>query len=173
VSPGTKAASVTTTAILALLLGAFSQWPTHEEPRNALIRLSWRTEPARIEECRRLTPEELAEIPAHMRRAEECVGDFVDYVLTADIDGTELLVDTISPSGLRRDRPVYVLRDLPVDPGTHRLAVTFSPLVPAGAPSPAAGFTPLRLEDEVSLDEGEIALVTLDVSETLVRRGGR
>lgn len=160
------------TVVFAVVLAAFSQWPVHEEPEGAVVRLSWRMEAVRVEECRTLTDEELADVPAHMRRAEECVGDFVDYELILAIDGQEALVDTVAPSGLRRDRPVYVLHDRPVEAGRHRVEVTFSALVPADYES-EDGPTTLRWSGDMALEPGEVGLVTLGPSgRQLVRVGG-
>ncbi|MDX1646566.1 MAG: hypothetical protein R3304_05445 [Longimicrobiales bacterium] len=164
-------ASILVTVALTVALGALSQWPVHQEPDEAVVRLSWRTEPVRVEECRALTEEELAGVPAHMRRTEECVGGFVDYALTLAIDGRQALTDTLAPSGLRRDRPVHVLHDETVDPGKHRVEVTFSALVPAEDPRREDGSVTLRWSGQMSLEPGEIGLVTLGPSQSrLVHR---
>lgn len=161
------------TVAFTVVLAAFSQWPVHEEPEGAVVRLSWRMEPVRVEECRTLTDEELADIPAHMRRSEECVGEFVDYELVLAVDGRNALADTIAPSGLRRDRPVYVLHDESVDAGRRRVEVTFSALVPADYVS-EDGPTTLRWTGEMALEPGEVGLLTLGPAERrLVRVEGR
>lgn len=167
-----KLASGVVTVVLAVVLAAFSQWPVHEEPEGAVVRLSWRLEAVRVEECRTLTDEELADVPAHMRRAEKCVGDFVDHELILAIDGQEVLIDTVAPSGLRRDRPVYVLHDRPVEAGRHRVEVTFSALLPADYVS-EDGPTTLRWAGDMALEPGEVGLVTIGpAGRQLVRAGG-
>jgi hypothetical protein len=107
-----KLLAAAVTAGIGVLIALLSQWPVERASGDSIIRLSWRTEPLRAEECRTLTEEELAAVPAHMRRAQECVGEYVDYELSVTVDGVSR-VDTLSPSGLRHDRPVYVLRDVP------------------------------------------------------------
>ena len=166
-----KLASAVVTVVLCVALAAFSQWPVHEEPDGAVVRLSWRMEPLRVEECRTLTDEELADVPAHMRRTEECTGGTVDYELVLTIDDREALVDTVAPSGLRRDRPVYVLHDQAVSAGRHHVAVAFSALVPADYVS-EDGPTTLRWTGEMDLEPGEVGLVTLGSSERRLVRAG-
>lgn len=166
-----KLLSGSLTLAFVVVLGAFSQWPVHEEPEGAVVRLSWRMEPVRVEECRTLTDEELADVPAHMRRAEECVGDFVDYELVLVVDGREALVDTIAPSGLRRDRPVYVLHDESVEAGRRRVEVSFSALLPADYVS-EDGPTTLRWTGSMALEPGEVGLVTLGPAERQLVRVG-
>lgn len=170
---GQKLASALVTVALLAITAGLSQVPTRSADGDALVRLSWRTEPIRVEECRTLTEEELAEVPAHMRRTEECTGYFVDYEVRLEIDGQEPTVDTIAPSGLRRDRPVYVLRDRPIPPGRHSVTVTFSALVPE---SFEPDDRPVTLEWAGSMDlgPGEVGLVTLDDrGRSLVRETGR
>jgi hypothetical protein len=167
--PQKLGATVVSAAIL-LVIAALSVVPTSQaEPDEALVRLSWRLQGVAVEECRTLTAEELAGIPAHMRRTEECTREIVDYELrVAGVPAGEL-VDTVSPSGVRRDRPVYVFRDLAVNPGTYDVEITFSALVPDDF---AADGRPLTYSwgGRISLSPAEVALVTLnDSGEKLVR----
>lgn len=171
-SPAAKVASGAVTVVLAVALAGASQWPVDRPSDDAFVRLSWRADPVPVEECRTLTEEELEAIPTHMRRTEECVGGFVDYELALEIDDRVVLLDTIAPSGLRRDRPVYVLRDEPVAPGRHDVGVTFRALVPDDF---RLEERPVRLEwaGQMTLEAGEVGLVSLDPSgRTLERRTG-
>lgn len=164
-------AASATTIVLVVAMAAMSQLPLSDDPSSAFVRLSWRTEPIRVEECRALTEEELAEVPAHMRRSEECTGYFVDYEVRVLLDDRGTVVDTVAPSGLRRDRPIYVLRDLPVPPGRHSVAVTFSALVPDDY-EPEDGPVTLEWSGEMELDPGEVGLVTVDeTGRSLIRAG--
>lgn len=158
---GQKLASALVTIALVAVTAGLSQVPMISADGDAFVRLSWRTEPIRVEECRTLTEEELAEIPAHMRRTEECTGYFVDYEVRLEIDDLEPLIDTVAPSGLRRDRPIYVLRDRPVHPGRHSVEVSFTALVPESFEPDDAPIT-LEWSGAMELGPGEVGLVTLD-----------
>jgi len=90
------------------------------------LRLSWSARPERIEVCRQLTDEELAKREEHMRQRVECEGGFATYALRIDVDGKVLGESVIHGAGLRRDRPLYVLKDYPVPPGQHQVRVTLT-----------------------------------------------
>lgn len=170
---GQKLATAFVTTALVAITAGLSQVPMSSADGDALVRLSWRTEPIRVEECRTLTQEELAEVPAHMRRTEECTGYFVDYEITLEIDDLEPMIDTIAPSGLRRDRPIYVLRDRPVPPGRHSVEVSFTALVPESFEPDDAPVT-LEWSGPMELGPGEVGLLTLDeTGRALLRVDGR
>jgi hypothetical protein len=136
-------------------------------PAEALVRLSWRARSERVQECRQLSAAEIAALPEHMRRTEECEGRVLPYRLRVTLDGREMADALVRGGGARGDRPVYVFRDLPVAPGEHRLSVHF---VRQGGPathhaeagrrlsSPAR----LELEEEFTLAAGQVLLVTYD-----------
>ena len=164
------AAMVVVSAVMLVSLAWLSQIRVSTDPGVSIVRLSWRTEAINVETCRVLSEEELARVPAHMRRAEECEGRRVDYEVALAIDGIVMVTDTVSPAGARRDRPVYVFHDQPVQPGTHSVAVGFMALVPADYD---VGDQSMRLEwaESVTLSPGQIALVTLDPEgRRLIRR---
>lgn len=114
----------------ALLVGvaALSRVPyaTHDTER-ALLRLSWRARGERIERCRRATPAELADVPAHMRREVICEGAQVaPYRLRVSVDGRQLADGIVAGSGVAGDRPIYLLREFVLSPGAHRVQVVFA-----------------------------------------------
>ena len=117
------------TVALALLAGvaALSRIPytTHDAGR-ALLRLSWRARGERIERCRRATAEELANVPAHMRREVICEGVRVaPYRLRVVVDGRTLADGVVAGTGVAGDRPIYLLREFELRPGAHNLQVAF------------------------------------------------
>ncbi len=159
------AAALALAALAAV--GALSQLPyTAERATHAVIRLAWRARGERVEECRRLTPEELARIPAHMRREEECVGRLLPYRLQVTLDGSRAVDQLVQAAGARHDRPLFVFRELPVSPGQHALAVTFTHegTLPAGARAEEEAERPLRLvlDTIVTLTARRALLVTYD-----------
>jgi len=137
---------------------------------DALLRLSWRVPGTMVEECRTRTDEELARLAPHMRTPQVCTGRGADYELRLSLDGGEVVLDTIRPAGARHDRPVYVFREVAVNPGVHEVAVAFRALVsttfdPGDRPIEYAWGGHLRL------GPAEIGLVTLaDSGDSLVLR---
>lgn len=112
---------------LAWLLAASSGVNAPWHPAGATeLRLSWSARPERIETCRELSDAELAERPAHMQRRIECVGGSATYDLTVTVDDAVLDDEVIHGSGLRQDRPIFLLRRYPLVEGEHRVRVTFT-----------------------------------------------
>lgn len=134
-------------------------------PARSVLRLSWRVAAPRAEVCRELGAEELEELPVHMRREEICEGRVLPYRLRVLVDGTVRADAELRPSGAREDRPLYVFRELELEPGAHRITVTFErDSLPEGA-SRGSGDDrrpPRRLSFRrtLRLAAGEVALVT-------------
>lgn len=93
---------------------------------SARLRLSWSARPERIEVCRVLSAEELATREVHMRQRLECEGTTASYLLRVEVDGATVGESVIRGSGLRHDRPLYLLRDYAVSAGRHRIRVSFT-----------------------------------------------
>lgn len=176
---------VAVAAILAAAIAAGSRFPWTGEGETAIVRLSWRARGEKVEECRPLTEREQADLPVHMRRSEICEGRVLPYALRVAIDGKVVVSDMLHGAGAREDRPVYVFREIRVEPGIHSLRIDFERLGPGvavrreareDAPgSDEAGedharpeihdapSTPsLSLETRIALDPREVVLVTHD-----------
>jgi hypothetical protein len=164
-----KVAPLLVSAGLALATAWLSFAPAPDVSGDAVIRLSWRTQPIRVEQCRTLGAEELEALAAHMRQPEECTGAFAEYELRLVVDGAER-VDTIAPSGLRRDRPIYVFRDEAVATGAHTVSVRFAAIIPDGV-SPVEPPAVLEWSGSFDLAPYEIALITQNsAGSSLLRR---
>ena len=146
---------------------------------QGLIRLSWRAlgEQARV--CRRVAPEELARMPVHMRQEEVCTRHILPYHLRVWIDSGLVVDDTIRAGGALEDRPLFVLFELPVASGRHRIDVAFERMT-AGAPfregeedrAHEARETPpaLTFHDTIRIARRDIVLITYDDEERRLRR---
>lgn len=114
---------------VALLFGltAISDAPValHRSEASRL-RLSWSARPERIESCRTLSEKELAEREEHMRQRVECEGRFATYLLRVDADGRRLHESVVRGAGLRHDRPIFLLREMDLPPGEHRIRIRFT-----------------------------------------------
>jgi hypothetical protein len=123
-------------AAVAAGIAALSRAPYQPYAGDAaMIRLAWSARPERIERCRRQSDEELEKLPAHMRQRVVCEGASARYQLEVRNGDTALLVDTLRGSGLRHDRSLYLLREIPISPGAVRLSVRF---VRIDHPTPAS-----------------------------------
>ena len=146
------------TAALALLLVGLSQVPyAAVASEDGQLRLAWQFRSEPVERCRRLTPEELAKLPAHMRRETICERGLRPWHRAVRIDGVDRAADTVRARGARADRPLNVFDEITVPPGRHRVQVTFAPLGPADT-----SVTPLRLDTILTFAPRQVRLVTFD-----------
>jgi len=140
-----------------------SGWPQGAAPDHAVLRLGWRLAGQVKEQCRDLTPEELARRPVHMRKPRECVTEVLSYDLRAVVDGRVVAEKLVRSPGLRADRPLSVEEDLRIAPGEHDVSVTFTPHI-AGATGKA-----LSLQRGIRFDRGRVVLITSE-NDALVTR---
>ncbi len=161
-----RAAAIAVALATTLVIGALSRAPyTADRADYGILRLAWRARGERVEECRRLTKEELERLPVHMRQEERCEGRIFPYRLRVSVDGVRVVDELVHAAGARHDRPLYVYRELPLEPGAHAVVVTFTREgnVPPGAHEADEG-TPARLalDTTVALSPRRILLVTYD-----------
>ena len=92
-------------AVFALIIGVFSHWPTyrHLADDEALIKLSFTHAAQRVDECRKLTPQELGKLPPNMRTPMKCERERSPVTIEVDLDGTTVYRHVAVPSGLSRD----------------------------------------------------------------------
>lgn len=183
-----RSAAVTVTVLAGGLVTAWlSQAPwSLPEGGRAQLRLAWSGRPERIERCRTLTDAELEGVPAHMRQRVRCEGRTATYRLDVVVNGTRLLTDTLAGGGARRDRPIHLLRELPLPPGRHRVQLSVMRIdsVPGEADADTAAALPgsrdarereerararrealppvLAFDTTLALGAGAVALVTYD-----------
>ncbi len=111
--------------VFALIVGVFSHWPVyhHLGDDEALIKLSFTHAAQRVDECRKLTPEELAKLPPNMRAPTKCGRERAPVIVEVDIDGKPAIRHVARPSGLSRDGASSVYQRMTVSAGTHQVAV--------------------------------------------------
>lgn len=110
-------------SLFALVVGYFATRPayTHLGPGKAVIKLSFSHAGAHVEECRRLTQEELNRLPPNMRRPTECPRARVPLLVEVEVDGRLLYREELLPSGLAGDGASTAYRKFPVTAGRHHL----------------------------------------------------
>jgi hypothetical protein len=106
-------------------LGYFADGPSHQyfAPGQAQIKLSFMHVGARVEECRRRSQEELAELPRHLRRPLDCVRERVPVVVDITLNGESLYYRALPATGLRHDGPARGHATFRVPAGEYRIAV--------------------------------------------------
>jgi len=153
---------VAVAAGLTLALVGLSQVPWSPGAGGAAeLRLAWRFRSTLVDECRRLSAAELANLPVHMRREMSCERRLTPYHLVVRLGGATVLQDTVRPGGARADRPLSFYRDLRVAPGALALSIRFAPLLPESA-GVAARPPTLTLDTALVARPHRVVLVTLD-----------
>ncbi|MEO8123000.1 MAG: hypothetical protein ABI633_03025 [Burkholderiales bacterium] len=111
--------------VFALIVGVFSHWPTyrHLADDESLIKLSFTHAAQRVDECRKLTPEELAKLPPNMRAPTKCGRERAPVVVEVDLDGKPAIRHVAQPSGLSRDGASSVYQRMTVHAGMHQVVV--------------------------------------------------
>lgn len=111
--------------IFAVVVGVLSVWPRYElvADDQALVSIAFVHAGQRVGECRRLTQEELNELPPNMRKPSECPRE--RHALRVELrSGTELLYgDVLLPSGIWSDGKSDVYQRIVVTAGRHDLFV--------------------------------------------------
>lgn len=156
----------------ALLLIAALVWasaaPLTVQPRaRAVVRLAWSARPERLETCRQRTEDELVRLPQHMRQSLVCEGKTAEYDLTVRRNGQVVRQQRVHGGGLRRDRRLYVLEEIDVEPGPSAIAVSFDRV---GESGPGTGSVSQRgsdiapprlaLAERFDIAPGEVVLIT-------------
>ena len=106
------------------ILGYFATSPayTYVDPGATVITLSFGHAGERVSACRRLTPEEIAALPANMRRSMDCPRGRVSLLVELQLDDEILYRASLPPSGIASDGASSVHERFVVAPGRYRVA---------------------------------------------------
>lgn len=112
-------------AAFAVLIGYFASMPSYRyaESSDAVVKLSLGYTTKRVNPCVALTPEQIAELAANMRRTESCERERRPLEVELDIDGRSIVDKTVLPSGVWNDGPASVYETFRVPAGPHTIAV--------------------------------------------------
>ncbi len=152
-------------------LGALTRFDYRAGTEDAAVRLAWRTPVPRVVECREPTAEEQAELPIHMRQDEICEGRTVRYRLEVRVDDDVRHRSLSGAAGARGDRPVHVFEELRLEPGIHRVRVTFERADTAVVEGETALPDRMTFDRRFRLEPRAVVLITYDPARReLVRR---
>jgi hypothetical protein len=162
--------AIVAAAIITLPIAALARAPyTPPGADDAVLRFAWRMNAPARENCRPRTQQELDALPVHMRAPEVCTRDAAGFALIMRIDGAPPDTMHLVRGGMKGDRPIFVLEERTVIPGTHAVVLELQRVSASGTSVVAALDTVLRLEP------GDVSLVTLhaDDGALLVRSSPR
>lgn len=112
-------------AAFASIVGILSVWPRYQllPPEQAIISLTISHAGQRVGECRRLTQDELNELPPNMRKPSDCPRERHPIKVELRADGEVLYRVTSLPSGIWSDGKATVYQRLQMAAGEHELFV--------------------------------------------------
>ena len=109
--------------VFAVVVGYFSIAPGYRyaDPALATIKLSLSHAADRVQECVKLTPEEINRRALAGEPINECARERLPLTVEVDIDGVRILQVVAEPSGFWNDGPSSVYERLSVEPGMHTI----------------------------------------------------
>ena len=112
-------------AAFAAVTGYLSIAPAYQyaDPELAVIKLSLSHAADRVEECVRLTPDEINARALRGESLSECGRERLPLRVEVDIDGQTVIAVTAKPSGLWSDGPSSVYERISVAAGPHTISV--------------------------------------------------
>lgn len=119
------AAQVLVLTLVTAGVAALADWPAYRQipAGTAVVKLSFTHGASREADCRRRTPEELAKMPANMRKPLDCQRSRRSVYVELDLDGRTIYHASLAPSGLSSDGPSRVYQRFVVPAGAHAVAV--------------------------------------------------
>jgi hypothetical protein len=105
------------------LIGYASTRPayTHRDPADAQIVVAFSHSGARVAECRRLSPEEIAALAPNMRRATDCPRGRVPLHFVLELDGERVIDAVVHPAGIANDGRASQYARFAVPTGPRRI----------------------------------------------------
>jgi hypothetical protein len=105
----------------AAAIGIFAAWPIYEQvPQGAAqIKLAFNHGGARVEDCRKLTAQELSKLPSNKRRPSNCTRERLPVTVQLLIDGKPIYDAVLAPSGLSGDGQARAYEKFIVPAGKH------------------------------------------------------
>jgi len=128
IAPGRFLAGFVALTIVFALATLLANAPAYHTipPQTGVLKLSFSHGADRKAACRKLTAEEIAALPANMRRTEICPRRRPPVDVELSVDGVLLYRQTLPPSGIAGDGPSRVYEKFVLPAGEHTIAVALS-----------------------------------------------
>ena len=114
--------------LFAVASVVFTIWPRFSQlaEGNGIISLTFSHAGQRLEECRKLTQEELNKLPPNMRKPSDCPRERHPVKVLFSADGQVLFEQSIAPSGYWNDGESTVYYRMELPSGSHELFIGMS-----------------------------------------------
>lgn len=112
--------------MFAMVVGYFSAAPvyTHLSADKGLIKLNFSHAGQPKQQCRRLSQEELDQLPPNMRKLEDCPRERVPLLVEFELNDVLVYREAVAPSGLAGDGAATVYQKFPVAGGPQKFKVS-------------------------------------------------
>jgi coenzyme F420-reducing hydrogenase delta subunit/Pyruvate/2-oxoacid:ferredoxin oxidoreductase delta subunit len=110
-------------AVLCVLTALPSNLPYTAPVAEPQLVVTFNHPGERGEDCRELSPDELAKRPAHMRQATICDRRRADVRVRVFVDGELVIDDSVEPGGAHEDGRSMAIERVPVPAGEHEVRV--------------------------------------------------
>ena len=150
------------------LIARFSNWPDTNlrDSDQAVISLTFTQAGELLQPCRKLTQEELDQLPANMRKTQECGRERQSVGVVFKLDDKIIYEENLPPTGIWNDGEVTVYQRINIPQGHHRLFIGMR------TSARQQGYD-YRLESDIELGAGQHLVVEYDdISQAFVINQG-
>jgi len=139
------------------LVGFFSINPPfkHLGDDQAMITLAISHAGERREECRKISPEEMAKLPPNMRVPMDCPRERSPISVDLTLDGKAVISNSVEPPGLYKDQGIDIFQSIKVPAGKHQLSIQMNDSVRVEGPT----FTHKR---DIDLKPAQLLVIQFD-----------
>ena len=111
--------------VFVAVVGVFSIWPEYRllDEHQAIVSLTFSHAAERVEECRRLTQEELDALPPNMRKPTDCPRERHPVQVDMRLDDRLVFGETLPASGLWKDGKANAYWRTKIDAGDYVLFI--------------------------------------------------
>ncbi len=115
-------------SLFAVSAGAFTIWPPFSQlgDGNAIVSLTFSHAGERIEECHKLSQEELNKLPPNMRKPSDCPRERYPLKVSFSIDNKLMYNQALAPSGFWKDGESTVYDRIELPAGSHEFFIGMS-----------------------------------------------
>jgi len=125
------------------------------EDDEAMITVAFGHAGETLEECRRLSQEELSKLPPNMRKPDDCPRERSPIIIEAMLDGEIIYNKTMLPPGVFNDGGVNIYFNSKIPAGKHSFKIKMDDSVRK------QGFNH-TLEQDINIDPAHILLVEFE-----------
>ncbi len=112
-------------AVFIAVLAVLSAWPPYQvlDDDISIVSMVFAHPGERVGDCRKISQEELNELPPNMRKPTDCPRERYPVRVELRSGGDVLYSETIQPSGIWADGKASVYKRIEVRSGRHKLFV--------------------------------------------------